>query len=248
MVSAEYRPGQGGVRVAVVEVGAIVAAAGMGTRLGKGSKALVELNGRTALSRVVGLFLGMDDISRIIVVGPPARLELAQREVEALRPHKPVVVCAGGETRQQSVRAGLKALEGCEFVLVHDAARPMASAALVRRVLAAAQQTGAAIPGLPPRDAVKRVEGNRLVENLERSRMVLAQTPQGFLYQVLERAHFQAADAGLVGDDDAQLVTAAGHPVIVVPGEPTNIKLTTLEDLTLLEALIREQDLASRIA
>jgi len=223
-------------------VGAIVAAAGTGTRLGKGSKALVELNGRTALARVVSLFLTMDEISSIVVVGPPARLEAARREAEALRPQKPVVVCPGGETRQRSVHAGLQALEGCEYVLVHDAARPMASQELVRRVLAAARQTGAAIPGLPPRDAVKRVEGNRVVESLDRERMVLAQTPQGFRYQVLERAHFEAADAGLVGDDDAQLVMAAGHPVTVVPGEPTNIKLTTFEDLVILEALIRERE------
>ena len=224
------------------EIGAIVAAAGMGTRLGKGSKALVRLNGRTALARAVSLFLAVDEIDRIVVVGPPAQLQVARHEVEALHPQKPVVVCPGGETRQQSVHAGLQALEGCEYVLIHDAARPMASAALVRRVLAAAQQAGAAIPGLPPRDAVKRVEGHRLVESMDRSRMVLAQTPQGFRYQVLERAHFEAADAGLVGDDDAQLVMAAGHPVTVVPGEPSNLKLTTLEDLTLLEALLRAQE------
>jgi 2-C-methyl-D-erythritol 4-phosphate cytidylyltransferase len=225
-----------------VEIGAIVAAAGPGTRLGRGAKALVELNGRTALARVVELFLALDEITRVVVVGPPARLELAEREVEALRPRKPVIVRPGGDTRQHSVRAGLKALEGCEYVLVHDAARPMASAALVRRVIAAAVQTGAAIPGVPPRDAVKRVEGGRVVESLDRSRLVLAQTPQGFRYALLERAHFQAADAGLVGDDDAQLVAAAGHPVTVVPGEPTNVKLTTPEDMEVLEALLREQD------
>ena len=227
---------------ALAEIGAIVAAAGTGTRLGKGSKALVRLNGRTALARAVSLFLAVEEVDRIVVVGPPTQLQVAQDEVEALHPQKPVVICPGGETRQQSVHAGLQALEGCEFVLVHDAARPMATPALVRRVLAAAQQAGAAIPGLPPRDAVKRVEGHRLVESMDRSRMVLAQTPQGFRYQVLERAHFEAADAGLVGDDDAQLVMAAGHPVTVVPGEPANIKLTTLEDLALLEALIRAQE------
>lgn len=225
-----------------MEIGAIVAAAGLGTRLGRGAKALVELNGRTALSRAVELFLGMDEIARIVVVGPPARLELAEREVAALEPGKPVIVRPGGDTRQQSVRIGLKALEGCDYVLVHDAARPMASPALVRRVIAAAVHTGAAIPGLPPRDAVKRVEGARLVESLDRSRLVLAQTPQGFRYALLERAHFQAADAGLVGDDDGQLVAAAGHEVAVVPGEPTNVKLTTLEDLAILEALLREQE------
>jgi 2-C-methyl-D-erythritol 4-phosphate cytidylyltransferase len=222
-----------------VEIGAVVAAAGSGMRLGRGSKALVRLNGRTALARAVELFLGMEEVDRIVVVGPPDHLDVARQEVEALRPAKPVLVRPGGETRQQSVRAGLKALEGCGCVLVHDAARPMATPALVRRVLAAALQTGAALPGVRPHDAVKRVEGGRLVESLDRSRLVMAQTPQGFDYQLLERAHFQAADAGLVGDDDAQLVAAAGHAVAVVAGEPTNVKLTTADDLELLEALLR---------
>jgi len=226
-------------------VGAIVAAAGSGSRLGRGSKALVELNGRTTLARVVELFLSLDEIDRIVVVGPPARLESARLEVEGLRPRRPVIVCPGGDSRQQSVRAGLDRLRGCDQVLVHDAARPMVTAALVRRVLAASVESGAAIPGLPPRDAVKRVEGGRLVDSLDRSHIVLAQTPQGFAYELLVRAHFEAADAGLVGDDDAQLVAATGHPVSVVEGEPTNIKLTTADDLELLEALIREHEPAA---
>jgi 2-C-methyl-D-erythritol 4-phosphate cytidylyltransferase len=225
-------------------VGVIIAAAGAGTRLGLGSKALVELNGRTTLSRVLEMFLGLDEVDEVVVVGPPSHLERAQAEVRLLEPVKPVKVCAGGETRQQSVRAGLAQLDGCTHVLVHDAARPLASPALVRRVLRAAIEAGAAIPGLPPRDAVKRIEGGRLVESLDRARVVLAQTPQGFGYQLLLRAHFEAADAGLVGDDDAQLVAATGHEVVVVPGEPANIKLTTAEDRELLEALIREHEAA----
>jgi 2-C-methyl-D-erythritol 4-phosphate cytidylyltransferase len=225
-----------------LEIGAIVAAAGAGSRLGRGSKALVQLNGRTTLARVVEFFLSLDEISRIVVVGPPARLQTAQLEVEHLEPRKPVTVCPGGESRQQSVRAGLAAVGTCDYVLVHDAARPMASAALVRRVLAAAMESGAAFPGLPPRDAVKRVEAGRLVESLDRSGIVLAQTPQAFSYPVLLRAHFEAFDAGLVGDDDAQLVAASGHTVTVVQGEPTNIKLTTREDLEVLEALLREHE------
>lgn len=229
-----------------MSVAAIVAAAGAGTRLGRGSKALVLLHGRPALARVLELFLGVDEVDRIVVAAPEARLEEARAVVEELAPAKQVTLCPGGETRQQSVRAGLTSLEsGCEWVLVHDAARPLASAALVRRVLAAAKESGAAFPGLPPRDAVKRVEGGRLVESLDRSRIVLAQTPQAFSYALLLRAHFEAADAGLVGDDDAQLVAAGGHPVTVVEGEPTNIKLTTPEDLEVLEALIREQEEAA---
>src|SRR5438477_7793824 len=227
-------------------VGAIVAAAGTGSRLGRGSKALVRLNGRTTLARVLELFLALDEIDRIVVGGPPSRLEFAEREVEALQPRKPVVVKAGGESRQDSVRAGLAALGDCDYVLVHDAARPLVTATLVRRVLAAAMESGAAFPAISPRDAVKRVEGNHLVESLDRSLIVLAQTPQGFAYDLLARAHREAADAGLVGDDDAQLVAATGHSVSVVPGEPANIKLTTPEDLEVVEALIREHETAPR--
>jgi 2-C-methyl-D-erythritol 4-phosphate cytidylyltransferase len=225
-----------------VEVCAIVAAAGAGTRLGMGSKALLSLNGKTLVARAVELFDALEEIGRIVVVAPAGREELVRRQLEALAPTKPVLVCPGGDTRQQSVRAGLAALGSCDYVLIHDAARPLASPALVRRVLAAAMESGAAIPGLPPRDAVKRVEGGRLVESMDRSRLVLVQTPQGFQFQLLERAHFEAADAGLSGDDDGQLVAAAGHPVAVVEGEPTNIKLTTEEDLQLLDAILRRQE------
>ena len=230
----------------VGRVAAIVAAAGAGTRLGRGSKALVPLNGRTTLARSLALFLALDEIERVVVVAPASRLDTVRAEVDAMRPRKPVTVCAGGETRQQSVRCGLATLESsCDWVLVHDAARPMASAALVRRVLAAAVETGAAFPGVPPADAVKRVEGGILIESLDRAAIVLAQTPQAFSFQVLLRAHFQAADAGLVGDDDAQLVSASGHRVAVVEGEPANIKLTTPDDMDILEALLREQEAAS---
>ncbi|MBO0685174.1 MAG: 2-C-methyl-D-erythritol 4-phosphate cytidylyltransferase, partial [Candidatus Dormibacteraeota bacterium] len=136
-----------------MRVGAIVAAAGPGTRLGRRTKALVPLNGRTALSRVLEVLLSLDEIERIVVAAAPARLEAVRAEAAAVGarlapPLKPVEVCPGGETRQQSVRAGLAALGGCDYVLVHDAARPLATASLFRRVLAAAEAGEAAIPAL----------------------------------------------------------------------------------------------------
>jgi 2-C-methyl-D-erythritol 4-phosphate cytidylyltransferase len=229
-------------------VGAIVAAAGLGTRLGLRHKALVHLRGRTVLSLALDLFLELDEVEQVVVAAPEARLDAARAEVDALRPAKPVEVCVGGDTRQRSVRAALGCLRGCDYVLVHDAARPLASAALARRVLAAAMTSGAAIPALAPRDAVKMVEGGRLVESLDRSRIMLAQTPQAFAFPLLQRAHFEAADAGLQGDDDAQLVAAIGQAVTVVEGEPSNIKLTTAGDMMLLEALLRERGLAETSA
>src|SRR5256886_16442899 len=107
-------------------------------------------------------------------------------------------------------------------------------------------ESGAPSPAIPRGDAVKRVEGNRLVESLDRSLIVLAQTPQGFSYELLARAHREAADAGLVGDDDAQLVAATGHLVTVVPGGPANSKLTTPQGLEAGELLIRDAGPATR--
>src|SRR5260370_12091189 len=97
-------------------VGAIVAAAGSGSRLGRGSKALVPLNGRTTLARVLELFLALDEVERIVVVGPPGRLENPGREVAALHPRKPVTVRGGGQNRQASRRLGLAALGACRLL------------------------------------------------------------------------------------------------------------------------------------
>lgn len=220
-------------------VGAIVAAAGTGTRLGMGAKALLAIDGQTCLDRALRLFIGMDEVDKVVVVAPPAQVDQARRVVEATPSSKSVAVCAGGETRQQSVRSGLAALRDCDHVLVHDAARPLATPELTRRVLAAAVQYGASFPGVRPRDAVKRVEHGTLAESLDRDMLLLAQTPQAFSYEVLQRAHFEASDAGLVGDDDAQLVAASGHTVMAVEGDPRNLKLTTREDLIMIEAILR---------
>jgi 2-C-methyl-D-erythritol 4-phosphate cytidylyltransferase len=169
------------------------------------------------------------------------RLENAQREVESVHPNKRAVVKAGGESRQDSVRMGL-ALGDCDFVLVHDAARPLATASLVRCVLAAAMEWR----GLSRHHATRcREPGNRLAEAWT-ARGSRSADAAGFCRWLLARAHREAADAGLVGDDDAQLVAATGHVVTVVPGEPVNIKLTTPEDLEVMEALVREHETAGR--
>src|SRR5579875_3559544 len=107
-----------------LEVGAIVAGAGSGSRLGRGCKALVQLNGRTLLARALELFSSLEEVGRVVVVGPPGQLDRVREEVAAFQARRPVEVCEGGETRQQSVRAGLALLEGCAYVLVHDVARP----------------------------------------------------------------------------------------------------------------------------
>ncbi len=235
MTTPAHRPGEG-------RVGVIVAAAGFGARLGRGSKALLELNGRTLLRRALERCCQLAEVDELVLVVPPAQLELARRESERVGCAKPVTVVPGGQTRQQSVKLGLEALRGCEWVLVHDAARPLASAELFRRVLDATRASGAAVPGLTPRDAVKRLVGDHAAETLDRSQLLLVQTPQGFARATLERAHAQAAASGLSADDDAELVRAVGQEVAVVLGEVPNVKLTIEEDLAVLGALLAARE------
>src|SRR5580704_6288696 len=146
----------------------------------------------------------------------------------------------GGATRQASVRAGLEALQGLgpDIVLVHDAARPFASPALVSQAIAAARRTGAAVPALPIADTVKTVDGEgRIIGTVDRNQLRVVQTPQAFKYSAILQAHRAAAASGK-GDfsDDAALAEWAGLPVTVFGGDQANVKLTTAEDFARAEA------------
>ncbi|HSG79677.1 MAG TPA: 2-C-methyl-D-erythritol 4-phosphate cytidylyltransferase, partial [Acidimicrobiia bacterium] len=144
----------------------------------------------------------------------------------------------GGERRRDSVRAGLDALGGsAEWVLVHDAARPLASADLVGRVIArlVAGDVDGVVPVVAVRDTLKRVDGGRIVETVDRAPLVAAQTPQGFRVRTLLAAHdADRADAS----DDALLVERAGGTVVTVEGDPVNMKITYAGDLAVAEALL----------
>lgn len=225
-----------------MELGVILAGAGEGRRMeGSGPKLLLELEGRTLLERAAAPFLAHEAVGEIIAVVPEALLDAA-RDALARVPRQRVVGArsvAGGATRRESVRLGLAALgPGAAFVAVHDVARPLASIALVERVLAAARAHGAAIPALPIHDTVKEVEGDRVVRSVPRERLRGAQTPQIFERAILARAHAQDGTP-LDATDDASLVEALGLPVAVVAGEPSNIKITEPTDLIVARALIR---------
>lgn len=144
----------------------------------------------------------------------------------------------GGARRQDSVARGLAAVpEEAEFVLVHDAARPLAGPEIVRAVIDRLRHADVdgVVPALPVRDTVKRVAGNHVIETVDRTELVAVQTPQGFRAAVLREAHRTiAADA----TDDAQLVEMAGGRVVTVPGSVRNLKITFASDLDVAEALL----------
>jgi 2-C-methyl-D-erythritol 4-phosphate cytidylyltransferase len=199
----------------------IVVAAGVGSRFGgERPKQYAPLGDRRVLDWSLATAAASCD--GVVVVVPPDRVEEAEPLAD--------VVVAGGATRSDSVRSGLAAvpLRGVDVILVHDAARPLASAALFDRVIAAVRDgADGAIPGVPVTDTIKRLAGDLVVETVERDDLVAVQTPQGFRADLLRRAH----EAGGSATDDAALIEALGGQVVAIAGEDVNRKLTTPADL-----------------
>ncbi|WP_248310753.1 bifunctional 2-C-methyl-D-erythritol 4-phosphate cytidylyltransferase/2-C-methyl-D-erythritol 2,4-cyclodiphosphate synthase [Bosea vaviloviae] len=218
-------------------VAALIVAAGRGLRAGgDGPKQYRLIGGRPVLDHALAPFLAQPAISLIAVVigaGDETRYDGAVGHIADARLSSPT---PGGETRQDSVRLGLEALAEAGFdgsVLVHDAARPFVSAALIGAAIEAIGANGiAAIPALPVTDTIKRIDvAGQIAETPPRDRLVSVQTPQAFRFEALLAAHRAAFSAGLDGfTDDAALMEWAGHPVATFPGEPANLKLTHPED------------------
>ncbi|HWV55220.1 bifunctional 2-C-methyl-D-erythritol 4-phosphate cytidylyltransferase/2-C-methyl-D-erythritol 2,4-cyclodiphosphate synthase [Pseudorhodoplanes sp.] len=221
----------------------ILVAAGRGRRSGDGiPKQYRPLAGASALRRNLALLTGPCGLTQIQVVIHPDDRELYDDDVRGFALPSPV---SGGETRQASVLAGLVALErqNPAHVLIHDAARPFASPALIARAIEAARFTGAAIPALRITDTVKSVSADgRITGTADRDALRFVQTPQAFAFATLIAAHRKAEQAGRSDfTDDAALMEWAGHPVSTFEGETSNIKLTTPEDFMRAETMLRNR-------
>lgn len=212
-----------------MSIWAIIVAAGVGERAGGGMpKQYRSLGGIPVLRKTVLAFLDHPEITGVQVVYNPAHKGLYQAAVGDLDMPSPV---NGGKTRQGSVFLGLAALSGKtpDFVLIHDAARAFISAEVISRVVKAVKETGqGAIPALAIPDTVKSQKGGNVTGTVDRDPLVLAQTPQGFPYTALLRAHERALGKNLT--DDAAVAENAGMRVKIVEGDKNNIKLTVKED------------------
>jgi 2-C-methyl-D-erythritol 4-phosphate cytidylyltransferase len=217
---------------------AIVVAGGDGARLGADRpKAFVGLGGRPLLAHSIDLFEDHPAVDRIVLVVPAEWEEPATLLADELAAGKVAVAVPGGPTRALSVAAGLAEVAGdAEAILVHDAARPFASANLVDRVLEALDAHDGAIPALPVTDTVKRVHDGVVAETLVRGELRAVQTPQAFRAAALRQAYTAPADALRDATDCASLVEAAGFAVAAVAGEPDNVKITAPDDLARAEA------------
>jgi len=213
---------------------AVVTAAGSGERLGAGiPKAFVELGGSTMLERAVDGLIASGVVARVVVAAPADRVD----ETKLLLDGRAAVV-EGGAERPETVRRALDAIGDPEFVLVHDAARPLTPVEQIQRVVAALRDgLRAVIPVLPVTDTIKAVDANGVVLGTpERSGLRAVQTPQGFETALLRRAYDRSG--GAVVTDDASLVEYLGTPVHTVDGDTMAFKITTPLDLQLARALL----------
>jgi 2-C-methyl-D-erythritol 4-phosphate cytidylyltransferase len=241
-----------------MKVFVIIPAAGLGTRMAsapasKGKKAgpskqFAAIGGTPILIHTLRKFAAAPQVTEICIA-------LRKEEIAGFREglekdakdilKKKVELVVGGEHRQESVANALASIKAApdDIVLVHDAVRPFVTPEIIKEVIAAAEKYGAAIAGMPAVDTVKQVErtadGALIKTTIPRERVVMAQTPQGFRYEVLKKAFDEATADGFTGTDEASLVERSGGKVAVVMGSQKNIKITTPDDLELAEFFLK---------
>jgi len=216
------------------KVGAIIAAAGESRRMGGIDKVLASLGGKPALSHVLHAFDSCNSIDQIVAVVNKKSLERCRQLIAEEELSRPIEVCAGGKRRQDSVAAGLSQLESCDWVVIHDGARPLVTRDLIERGLEAARETGAAVAAVPVTDTIKVAGDDKIVHQTPpRQNLWAVQTPQVFRYGLISEAYKKAEDEVT---DDASLVEQLGYKVKLYMGAYDNIKITTPDDLLIAEA------------
>jgi 2-C-methyl-D-erythritol 4-phosphate cytidylyltransferase len=245
-----------------MKVSVILPAAGLGTRMGRSSaektgtsrKQFMLLEGSPILLHTVRKFAGCDRVSEIVVALRREDLDWVDELLRAEIRTKPVRVVEGGNSRQESVANALATLApDTDLVAVHDAVRPFVDLETIEKALTEAAEAGAAIVGIVPVDTVKQAtkahtEHVRIRGTIPRDKLVLAQTPQIFRYDLLKRAFEAAAADGFVGTDESSLVERLDHEVAVVLGSDRNIKITKPTDMDLARLFLEQEAARNTVA
>ena len=227
----------GGARVA-----AIIVAAGEGRRMGGVDKVLAPLMGRPLVAHSLQVFSDCPLIDEVVLVMSLQNVEEGRRLVEEYGWRKVREVCAGGERRQESVRRGLEGVQDTQWVVVHDGARPCVDEAMIARGLEAAEESGAAVAGVPVNDTIKSAGQDMVVtRTVSREGLWVVQTPQVFRTELLSRAHRSVAEEVT---DDASMVELIGGRVRIFSGSRDNAKVTTPSDIPIAEAILRARSVA----
>jgi 2-C-methyl-D-erythritol 4-phosphate cytidylyltransferase len=226
--------------VAKAMVGAIVVAAGASLRMNGLDKILAPLGGKPLLEWSIQALQQCPQVDKIVLVNSQKNLEPVRCLVADHHWSKVVKVCLGGARRQDSVSAGLRALEDCEWVLIQDGARPFLTRELIVNGLEAARETGAAVAAVPVTDTIKLAgNDNVVIETPPRSHLWAVQTPQVFRLAIIKEAYQQAA--GEV-TDDAMLVEQIGYKVKLYKGSYDNLKITTPRDLAIAQMMSEKNE------
>jgi len=224
------------------EFAVILPAAGQSSRFGdmKQKKIYSELLGRAVWLRAIEPFVNREDVGQMILAIAPEDRELFERRYRANVAFMNIKVIEGGKERSDTIARALEVVDPqCEYIAIHDAARPCLSTELVDAVFAAAREHGAALLAVPVADTIKRVNTEQLTtDTISREGLYLAQTPQVFLRRLLFKAYAQRSRISHKVTDDCQLVEALGHRCAVVEGSPLNIKITKPMDLKLAAAIL----------
>ena len=222
---------------------AIIPAAGVGVRMGGATpKQFLSLDGLPVFVHTLRKFVLSDRVDEICLALRSEDIERARRDIEREHFSKPVRLVAGGASRQETVALALaEASPDVEIVLVHDAVRPFVEIDMIQRVVDAARKEGAVILGIPSIDTVKQVEGRSILGTIPRERVVLAQTPQAFRFDILHDAFTKAAKDGFRATDESSLVERLGYTVTVIMGSDRNIKITKPSDLPLARLYIAQE-------
>lgn len=234
-----------------MRVTVILPAAGLGTRMGRGApekagtsrKQFMLLNGSPILLHTIRKFVSSPAVAEIVVALRGDDLAWARDLIQKEHFAKPVRVVEGGDSRQHSVQNALATLgPDTELVAVHDAVRPFIEHSVLESVFAEAAENGAAIVGIVPVDTVKQVHRNKIRQTIPRERLVLAQTPQVFRFDLLKQAFEKAREDGFTGTDESSLVERLEQvEVSVIPGSDRNIKITKQSDMDLAKLFLEEE-------
>ncbi len=227
---------------------AVLPAAGVGERFkskpGDSPKQFTGLSGRALYLWSLGTLAAHNQVDLIVVVVPKLSLDAVQSEIKENLPPadaQKVIVTAGGPTRQHSVHNGLERLaelsEHPDYVLVHDAARPLLTGRMIDLVIKSVTTNGACTLAVAVTDTIKKVKDGIVGETLNRSELVQIQTPQAAKFQWLLEAHRRAAKENFGTTDDSTILEHSGHKVHIVPGSPYNLKITNPEDLSVCQSL-----------
>ncbi len=218
---------------------ALITAAGKGQRMqSEIPKQYLCLGDKPILVHTLQVFEECLAVDGIYLIVPQDQMAMVQKDiVERYQFKKVLKLVRGGKMRQLSVWNGLQAIRsGCSIVVVHDGVRPFISCRLIEQSIEEAQKNGAAVVGVPAKDTVKRILEGKKVQTLQREEIWLAQTPQSFHFSLLKKAYQKAQQEDILGTDDASLVEGLGHPITLIKGDYSNIKITTPEDLAWAES------------